>query len=751
MQSKFYVYKIAFIVSIGGLLLGISANVSGASEFYRSYFDLKIGSFLEGLGVSIAMLATFIGNFNAGAISDKMGRKRALFLAAFLFSFCTLGSGLATNYTFFLITRFIGGLGIGISLLVVPMFIAEFSPQDKRGFLVSFNQLNVGIGFLLAYLLNSAVVKNVADPDVTWRWMLGVGFVFPAVYMVLLQFVPESPRWLIGQGKVDEARKILTKIGGEAHAQKELEEILRATGEGGLQEKQSYRKLWPVLFGKPLRLILLVGLSVAFFQMASGFNSVMFFVPRIFRMAGFGTGSFFMSNLVGITMVVMTVVSMFLIDRLGRKPLLLIGVSVMAVSILVSAWAFNASSYTIENQGITSITASIKDPQEKQIIADVLEKMKVNSKNKEVAFFTAFKNEISVRVNNAELSEKIYSEQIAGIKDRSQFSPHALSALCSFAVMSRLRVCQTKNYNDKKLANIATNLTPLEKALYLAGIEMPERLDIESKQILKQGHEEIANEYINDSLYEGKFGLSPRDLKYIIFKLSSLHLNVSYVEVLDYLQELIQKKSEYDFLNMAAQADYHNPGRYIEMIKDYNLNIFDHELRTALGLIDDRSYEDYIRRYVENINALNKGEKIKNVAMGKFVDPDDFFIKEFELAIGLKEDAKNYRSLLLSKLGAYSLDNRGKQIVYTSVFPDLVDSLQESYRSEQKKVIQNISRNIVFFEAEFDKTIDPSQSSPLSDDNRSQIKSVLISLEKLFGYTEGAAMSLIKFLIKERY
>lgn len=347
--------------------------------------------------------------------------------------------------------------------------------------------------------------------------------------------------------------------------------------------------------------------------------------------------------------------------------------------------------------------------------------------------------------------EKIYGDQVEGIKDRSQFSPHALSALCSFAIMSRLRVCQTKNYNDKKLANIATNLNPLEKALYLAGMEMPERLDIESKQILKQGFDEIANEYVNDSLYEGKFGLSPRDLKHIIFRLSSLHPNVTFVEVLEYLQHLTQKKSEYDFLNMAPQADYHNPGRYLDLIKEYNLNIFDRELRNSLGLVDDRSYEDYIRRYIENINALNKGEKIRNTAMGKFVDPDDFFIKEFESAIGLKEDAKNYRSLLLSKLGAYSLDHRGKVIVYTEVFPDLVDSLQESFRSEQKKVIQNISRNMVFFEAEYSKTLDPHQSSPLSDENRKQIKSVLDNLEKRFGYTEGAAMSLVKFLIKERY
>jgi serine protein kinase len=347
--------------------------------------------------------------------------------------------------------------------------------------------------------------------------------------------------------------------------------------------------------------------------------------------------------------------------------------------------------------------------------------------------------------------EKIYQDQIDGIKDRSRFSAHALNALCLFAIMSRLRVCQTKNYNDKKLANIATNLSPIEKALYLAGLELPERLDIESRQILKQGFDEIANEYINDGLYEGKFGLSPRDVKHIIFKLSSLHLNVTFVEVLEYLQLLIQKKGEYDFLNMAPQADYHNPPRYIELIKEHHLNIFDRELRTALGLVDDRSYEDYIRRYIENINALIKGEKIKNNTTGKFVEPDDFFIKEFEIAISLKEDPKTYRSLLLSKLGAYSLDHRGQPLVYTEVFPDLVDRLQESFRAEQKKVIQNISRNMVFFEAEYAKTMDPNQASPLSDENRRQIKSVLASLANRFGYTEGAAMSLVKFLIKERY
>lgn len=347
--------------------------------------------------------------------------------------------------------------------------------------------------------------------------------------------------------------------------------------------------------------------------------------------------------------------------------------------------------------------------------------------------------------------EKIYKEQVDGLKDRSRFAPHALETLSLFAVMTRMRVCQTKNYPDKKLANIATNLNPIEKALFLAGIEMPEKLDIESRQILKQGLEDIQNEYINDGLYEGKFGLSPRDIKHFIYKLSSYHKDVTFVEVLDYLNRMIQKKNEYDFLNMAPQADYHNPPRFLDLIKEYNLNLFDRELRNSLGLVDDRSYEDYIRRYVENINAMIKGEKIKNNTTGKFVDPDDFFIKEFENSISLKEDPKTYRSLLISKLGAYSLDHPGKSFAYTEVFPDLVDRLQESFRIEQKKVIVSISKNLVYFEAEHSKLDGQNHGTPLSEENRKQISMVLNNLNQKFGYSEEAAMSSIKFLIKERY
>lgn len=347
--------------------------------------------------------------------------------------------------------------------------------------------------------------------------------------------------------------------------------------------------------------------------------------------------------------------------------------------------------------------------------------------------------------------QKIYEEQTTSLSERSYFEPHSLEALCLFAVMTRLRVCQTKNYPEKKLANIATNLNPLEKALFLAEVEIPEKLDIESKQILKQGLEEVLTEYTNDSLYEGKFGLSPREVKHILYRLSSQHKNITFVEVLEYLSRLIHKKNDYDFLNMAPQADYHHPPRFLDLIKEYCLNAFDRELRDSLGLVDARSYEDYIKRYIENINALIKGEKIKNPTLGKFVEPDEYFIKDFEASINLKEDPKHFRSQLISKLGAYFLDNPGKAIIYTEVFPDLVNRLQESFRSEQKKVIVNISKNLVFYEAEYLGTVNAKDGTPLSEENRKVIKTVIKNLQERYGFSEIGAITSLKFIINERY
>lgn len=312
-KSNAYLYIICFIVSIGGLLLGISANISGASMYFGDFFGLQTGSFKEGLAVSITMLATFIGNFFAGNISERIGRKKSLVLAALLFCFCTLGSALSQTYTFFLVSRFIGGLGIGISLLVVPMYIAELSPAGKRGFLVSFNQLNIGIGYLVAYASNTLVNGWFDCPEQKWRWMLGLGALFPLLYLIGLAFVPESPVWSANRNQ------------------------LKNNKAGILSYAEQGRRL----FKPQMRLILFIAFSIAFFQMACGINAVLFYAPKVFDMAGFTSdSSFLQSNLIGICMVVMTIVSMTLIDRLGRKPLLIIGSCIMIVSLLTVSTAF---------------------------------------------------------------------------------------------------------------------------------------------------------------------------------------------------------------------------------------------------------------------------------------------------------------------------------------------------------------------------------------------------------------------------
>lgn len=423
MNKNLYTTGIALIVSIGGLLLGISATISGASEFYRNYFDITLGSFWEGFAVGIAMLGTFIGNFFAGSIGDKMGRKKALLVAAVLFGVCTVGSGLATNYPFFLFTRFIGGLGIGISLLVAPLFIAEFSPSEKRGFLVSFNQMNIGIGYLLAYLSNTIVLNLVPNPDQTWRWMLGVGIIFPVAYFLMMLLVPESPRWLLMRKKDKQALKVLDKIGGDEYARRVYDEMKNSIEKENHKSTDSFRSMWKELFSKKMNLILFVGFSVAFFQQISGINAVFFFAPKILRMAGFGgSGSFIQANLIGICMVVMTIVSMFLIDRLGRKPLMIIGVSIMIVALAGSSWFFKKASYVVESDDIALISESIID--------DAIVNTAQSNGIKNIHYSSIEMNgEKALLMNNDEIvaTVELASEEMLRAKNEAIFIEHILT------------------------------------------------------------------------------------------------------------------------------------------------------------------------------------------------------------------------------------------------------------------------------------------------------------------------------------
>jgi serine protein kinase len=343
--------------------------------------------------------------------------------------------------------------------------------------------------------------------------------------------------------------------------------------------------------------------------------------------------------------------------------------------------------------------------------------------------------------------EKIYAEQISKLKEEATFEPHSLTALCLWSVMTRMRAPVAKNFQDEKLGKIAEALSPLEKCLLYADKETPDAFDSESRQILKMGVDDIQNEYENDSMYEGKFGISPREVKQIIYDLAYTHKAVTFIEVLEYLNLLNERKAEYDFLNISHQGEYHNPKKFIDLIEKWNLDILDNEVRESLGLVDDRSYEDYISRYILSINAVIKGEKVKNNVTGKFEAPDSYFIKEFESNVHMNEVPERFRSSLIARLGAYALDNRGKAIVYSEVFLDLVHLLQESFRKEQKKIIDKIGRNLVLYLAEKKEN----RNQNIERDVKEMIAHIITTLQTKYHYSENGAISSLQYLLKMRY
>ncbi|MCB9094361.1 MAG: hypothetical protein H6621_04750 [Halobacteriovoraceae bacterium] len=338
---------------------------------------------------------------------------------------------------------------------------------------------------------------------------------------------------------------------------------------------------------------------------------------------------------------------------------------------------------------------------------------------------------------------KIYEEQIHNLKDRCHFENHSIGALCLWSIMTRIRKPQIQNYPDKKLAALVGRLNPIDKAFLIAHNQAPESFTLKEKQTLLSNKSSILREFENDNMYEGKFGISPREIKQIIYDLTSKNVLVTFIDVLDYLQEFVNRKSEFDFLNIAPQGEYHHTEKFIQSVEEYYLSLFDSELRDCLGLVDERSYEDYISKYVYQVTALIQGEKIKNSVTGKYETSDQFFIKEFENNIQLKDKPDEYRSHIISRLGAYSIDNPGKKLVMTEVFPDIVKSLKESFREEQKKVINSIGKSLVYYLSD--------DKQPLNQETKRQIDEILDNLMKKYQYTKEGAISVLKYLIKKKY
>jgi len=362
--------------------------------------------------------------------------------------------------------------------------------------------------------------------------------------------------------------------------------------------------------------------------------------------------------------------------------------------------------------------------------------------------FASFKGRIHfIRVPyllNVQEEEKIYEEQIEDLKERCRFARHSIRALCFFSVMTRLRAPYLKQVDMKQLegkdwGKIVSQIGPLEKAKLYANphYKIP-TLTLEEQQILFAHRENLLQEFKHDSLYEGKFGLSPRDLKEIIYQLSmenEAHF-VTFIDVLEKLKKLLDAKGEYDFLSIPTQGDYHNTARFLELIRKECLDLFEQEVRECLGLIDDRSYEEYLKRYIENINALLKNEKKKNPITGKYDSIDTYSLEQFEKNIALKEDPLVFRGHLISKLGAYFLEHPKEKIVYCQVFPELVEKLKESFRQEQRKIIEELSQEMVHYG---DK------------EHSERLTQIVDMLEKKYEYTSSAALALLKELFQDRY
>jgi sugar porter (SP) family MFS transporter len=347
-MNKSYTILISLIVALGGFLLGFdSAVISGAVKGITVYFEMTDS--MLGFAVGCVIFGAMAGNLLAGPMADRFGRKKVLIIVAALFAISASWSAMASGYTEFIIARIIGGIGIGGAILIAPIYIAEIAPPKLRGSLVSFNQLNIVIGISVAYFSNYFLVNMEGE---SWRWMLGVEAIPAVIYFLALWTVPRSPRWLILKlNKVKLAQKILMKIGGEEYAEFTIAEIQR-----GQAKKETKGKLSD-LFQNKYATIMIIALGIAFFQQITGINAIFYYAPTIFEQAGGSTDSSFLQAIVvGLTNLVFTLVAIWLIDKLGRKPLLLIGTSFMTIALMMAAFAFNNATYDFNETTLNKIS-----------------------------------------------------------------------------------------------------------------------------------------------------------------------------------------------------------------------------------------------------------------------------------------------------------------------------------------------------------------------------------------------------------
>lgn len=319
------------VAALGGFLFGYDTGViSGAILFVRQEFALS--STMQEIVVSAVLFGAVTGAAAGGTLADRFGRRRIIIVAAIIFALGALGTAAAPTLTWLIAGRFVVGIAIGVASFTSPLYISEVSPAGVRGSLVSINQLALTGGIVIAYLVDLAFA-----PIQGWRWMFGLAAIPAIILGAAMLFLPNSPRWLVSQGMAAQARRALERLRGTAGVGAEIQDV---------QESVTKQKAGLAELLNPLTLpALIIGIGLAIFQQITGINTIIYYAPTIFELAGYATASASILATVGVGLanVLMTVVAILLIDRVGRRPLLLVGVAGMAASLGVLGFAFHFS------------------------------------------------------------------------------------------------------------------------------------------------------------------------------------------------------------------------------------------------------------------------------------------------------------------------------------------------------------------------------------------------------------------------
>ena len=343
--NKSFIYFICLVSAMGGLLFGYDwVVIGGAKPFYELFFSISESPVMQGVAMSTALVGCLIGAMVAGALADRYGRKPLLIVAAVLFTVSAVATGLFSDFTLFNIARFIGGVGIGVASALSPMYIAEISPSEVRGRLVSLNQMTIVLGILAAQIVNWQLAEPIpvdfAAGDILaswngqmgWRWMFWAEALPATLFLILAFFIPESPRWQALHGFSAQAKNTLSRIGGEDYATNSLSQITESVKTDAAEQSGGLREL----FTRRYSAVLILGVIIAVFQQWCGTNVIFNYAQEIFSAAGYSVGDVLFNIVItGVANVLFTFVALYTVDRLGRRSLMLIGAAGLGIIYLI--------------------------------------------------------------------------------------------------------------------------------------------------------------------------------------------------------------------------------------------------------------------------------------------------------------------------------------------------------------------------------------------------------------------------------